>query len=315
MSPSSLSSTFNQLSLSSSSDLPTCQSVSSNTNPSTIITTHTTTSTSSRQTSKQANERRTIERQEKLLREAAFKGATVFVEAYKNGFLKCFSSVDEIVSRVNSLFGKSEDPLILSHEIVVAVKEGRVNKSPPKQGPKYRLGEEVMALLSDLFFSHNALSQHIASGQMSRQQYASVLQSIVSPKVNMSDWRNLNKEIEFRNNYRQNINTMNPRQAIRVEWFNTQNLISHYNNFEAEMVRFKFARWSTKQELETCNERIKWFDNQRKRVINGDEISFGLDTDSNNLGGRPTMHYVANDVKDAGEADQHSSTKMTIFVQ
>ena len=42
-------------------------------------------------------------------------------------------------------------------------------------------------------------------------------------------------------------------------------------------------------------------------------MSFGLDSDSNNLGGRPAMQYSANTVRDAGSADQHSSTRMTIF--
>ena len=266
----------------------------------------------SRRTAKQTNEDETVERERQLYRRVAFKAATVFVDAYKDGFLKCFSSVDQIISKVNGIFGKQNDLLILSQEVINAVKEGKINEAPPKKGRDYRLGQETMDLLSDLLFSHNALSQHNADGQLSRQQYISALQSIVGPKENMS-WRYLNKEIEVINNYRQGINSTNPRQALRVEWFNTQNLIQHYENFEKEMVNLKCARWSTEEELEVSNEKIKWFDDQRVRVINGDEMSFGFDSDSNNLGGRPAMNYSADAVRDAGEADQHSSTKMTIF--
>ena len=57
----------------------------------------------------------------------------------------------------------------------------------------------------------------------------------------------------------------------------------HVRPYEKEMVKLKCARWATKDELETCCEKIKWFDDQRKRIINGDKMSFGLDTDSNNL--------------------------------
>ena len=303
------SSPFNRLSLSSSSSNST--SLSEQEEPS--ICPSDAPSNKSRRTAKQANEYETAERQVQLLREVAFKGATVFVKSYKDGLLKsCFSSVDQIVTRVNTLFGKANNPLISSREIVNAVKEGRINVAPPKKGHGYRLGEEVMHLLADLFFSHNAISQHDADGQLSRQQLISVLQSIVSPKADM-DWRHLNKEIEIMNNFRQTVNTTTSRQALRVHWFNTRTLIKHYENFESEMVRLKCARWSTKEELENCNEKIKWFDDQRTRVINGDEMSFGLDTDSNNLGGRPGMQYSANAVRDAGSADQHSSTKMTIF--
>ena len=143
-----------------------------------------------------------MDQQEHLLREIAFKGAAVFVEAYKNGHLKRFRNVDEIVSGVNNLFGKKNDPLITSREVSIAVKGGRINKPPLKKGPESRLGEEVMQLLADLFFSHNALSQHNAHGQLSGQQYISVLQSIVGPKENMNDWRHLNKKIEIRNTHR-----------------------------------------------------------------------------------------------------------------
>ena len=79
------------------------------------------------------------------------------------------------------------------------------------------------------------------------------------------------------------------------------------------MVRLGCARWSTEEELKISSEKIKFFDDQRKRIINGDEMSFGLDTESNKLGGRLWMHYTANCIRDTGEGDQHSSTKMTIF--
>ena len=42
---------------------------------------------------------------------------------------------------------------------------------------------------------------------------------------------------------------------------------------------------------------------------------FGLDADSNNLGGRPGMHYSANAIQNSGKGDQHLSTKLTIFVE
>jgi hypothetical protein len=60
---------------------------------------------------------------------------------------------------------------------------------------------------------------------------------------------------------------------------------------------------------EIHGERIKWKADQVHRVINGDEMSFGLDADSNNLGGRPVMYFIAEEIREAGEADQHSATK------
>ena len=65
--------------------------------------------------------------------------------------------------------------LSLARKVINAVKDGRINELPPHKGPAYKLGKDVMDLLSDLFFSHNALSQHNADGQISRQQYISVL--------------------------------------------------------------------------------------------------------------------------------------------
>ena len=300
-------SSFDRLSLSSSSTITSMSATVASGQP-----TAAPSDSTSRKTARQANVHERREREKELCRGVAFKAATVFVDAYKDGQLNYFSSVNEIIDRVNEMFGMKNDPLILSQEVITAVKKGKINELPPKLGRNYKLGKEIMDCLSDLYFSHNAISQHNVDGQLSRQQYISMLQTIVGPKEQMN-WRHLNKEIEIMNCHRQVVNTIDSRQALRVQWFSTQNLIKHYENFEEEMVKLKCARWATEEELETCSEKIKWFDDQRARVINGDEMSFGLDTDSNNIGGRPAMNYSADGVRDAGEADHHSSTRMTIF--
>ena len=63
-----------------------------------------------------------------------------------------------------------------------------------------------------------------------------------------------------------------PNGSLTVPY--TQNLIKHYEKFETEMVKKKLVRWSTEDELKVCNDKIKWFDDQRKRAItNADEMS------------------------------------------
>ena len=92
-----------------------------------------------------------------------------------------------------------------------------------------------------------------------------------------------------------------------------KNVLKHYNATERFLVEKGFARLATDAEKEVDGERIKWKSGQAKRGINADEMSWGLDSQANGLGGRPPMVLMTPMLKSSGYSTQHSSIKMTFF--
>ena len=112
--------------------------------------------TNTRQTAEQAYAQRQVDRKYKIKREAAYHLATVAVSLHKKFEKVLFKSAFEAVSNVNQMLGG--DDFVTVGEISSAVMKGRINQPPPSQGRPGRLPDGVFEALSDLFFSHAALS-------------------------------------------------------------------------------------------------------------------------------------------------------------
>ena len=269
---------------------------------------------SNRATSMQAHQKRKQSSTEKKHQIAAFKTATFVVSLFKEMQLPCFNSSVDAVQKVNAMYGGN---YVTSHEINTAVKKGRIGQSPPRQGPLGKLSVSAFELLCALFFTCSAIAQHNCEEALTRPILIEVLDQIVRPYFSERGStiiaRHLHERIESENAYRQNIDSADPRQKLRVEWFRMSNLIKHYDNTEKFLVNNGFARHATNEEKEIDGENIKWKLDQMKRGANFDEMSFGLSADANSLGGREGMIYVTDLVKNSGQSTQHSSLKVTVF--
>ena len=241
--------------------------------------------------------------------------ATVAVHHYRTTGTVFDNTVDA-VEIVTSAIGDG-DLYVGSREVIDAVKEDRINQSPPRRGSRGKLPDDAFQHLCDLFFSFSAIAQHNCEEALTRRYLVETLEEVVSPYFedtgDTMHYGHLWERVEKENAYRQNIDTADYRQALRVSWFTVGNLLKHYGNAEKFLVDNGFARLATKEEKEQTNENIKWYDDQRNRGMNGDEMAWGLDADANGLGGRPGATFITDLLKNSGQASQHSATRVTLF--
>ena len=222
-----------------------------------------------------------------------------------------------LIKNVNALLGPGE--YISAREISTAVDKNLIGVPPPRQGTTGRLPEGVVESLFDLFFSHSALCQHNCEKRLHRPEQISILGAIIAPYFKAKNEESMNtrhlyQRIEEYNAFRQDVDFGDPRDLIRFKWFTRENLLLHYNNFEKYIVEKAFARLATPEEILQDGENVKWFANQCNRAGNGDEMSLALGYGSNLIGGRKPVAHSTSYVQNAGQSEQKSSYKITIFM-
>ena len=74
------------------------------------------------------------------------------------------------------------------------------------------------------------------------------------------------------------------------------------------------AKYSTKEEFEESGEYVKFFPGQGDRIINADEMGFGLGDGDNSIGGRPVMEQYNSELPKPGKAGHKSSNKATFHL-
>ena len=204
-----------------------------------------------------------------------------------------------------------------TYSILNAVKKNRIKQSPLQTRPLSNLLEEAFKHLCDLFLSLFAISQHNCDNSIDRQYSITLLGMIVNPYLEATrqsmNFEHLWKHIENENTYRQDINSIDHREALCVSWFTVNNLLKHYNKFESFFIKKGFARWSREKKLKSNHEKIKWYENQRHRALNSDKMSWGVDAQANGLGGRPGTTYITGLLKNSGYAAQKSAVKVSLF--
>lgn len=124
-----------------------------------------------------------------------------------------------------------------TYSILNAVKKNRIKQSPLQTRPLSNLLEEAFKHLCDLFLSLFAISQHNCDNSIDRQYSITLLGMIVNPYLEATrqsmNFEHLWKHIENENTYRQDINSIDHREALCVSWFTVNNLLKHYNNFDS----------------------------------------------------------------------------------
>jgi hypothetical protein len=275
-------------------------------------------STETRRTVKEAQAKRTASIARKYNRDAAYQIGTILMKYKKDKKLSGYrnKSPIDLIKNVNALLGDEE--LVSPTEISRAVRNGNIGSLPPRMGTTGKLPEGAIKALSDLFFSFCALSQHNTEKNLTKPEQYSLLSAIIDPyfKERNEETMNVRKlfeRIQERNAYRQDVDVLDRRDMIRFQWYTYKNLLAHYENMAEFLVEQDFARRATPDEIEIDGELIKWFDNQRIRGMNFDEVSFSLDYSSNGQGGRPPSLFLADGVQRAGEGGQKSSYKVTFF--
>ncbi len=252
-------------------------------------------------------------------RKVAFGTALQMVKAWKENKLQYFANVIDIVQAVNQMHGCGEgkEDLVTTSEIITAVKKGLTK--PPRKGHE-RLPDGAFEHLCDLFFSCTSIAQYNCEQPLLKPYLILLLDRIIKPyfesegRVAMNPTYLFDRIRKF-NSFRQDVNTSDPRQMLRVMWFTAERMNKHYERTEEFLVEKAFARLASSEELDiNPNERIKWKPGQPARGINGDETYFGLDDSSQSQGGRKAVGMVNSTIKQAGFAAQHSSVRLTLFM-
>jgi hypothetical protein len=109
--------------------------------------------------------------------------------------------------------------------------------------------------------------------------------------------RVLFSRIEEMNAFQQHCDFTDERDLLRFVWFTSQNISLHYEMYEKFAIDKGFARRSTDIELQRDGEQIKWYEDQKTRGMNWDEMRWSFDYSKNGQGGRPPAIFVANKVQ------------------
>ena len=234
---------------------------------------------------------------------------------------KGFSSANEVASRVNSLFGLNDNNHVTGRGLSQAVKRGDIGIAPPKQGRPSIISDEDTAIFASAIFTMKSIAQANGDKIQSKQDIASMLHKIINEdsvkasrggeEVGASKFMYKLKKINSECTKLQNPSS---REAIRFAWLTFNNLNNHFVAWEKFVVEIGMARQSTREEFEESGEYVKFYPGQADRIINADEMGFGLSNEDNSKGGRPAMEQYNPNLPNSGNASHKSSSKTTFLL-
>ena len=274
------------------------------------------TDSDSRKSARQAHLERKKMQEDIQKRNACFMIGTQLVDLLKKGQLPSHLSPVDVAESVNRIFQTTKDnkTFVTSSELSTSVKNGNVGCVPPPQGRSSTMPTHILEALSDLFFSHSALSQANAQKVLTRTALIELLEQVLkSHSSDHTQAKYLFEKIETLNATRQNIGIRDPREVIRFEWLTVTNLLKHFKSFENMLIEKKYGRRATAEERERDGVEVVWLPGQAGRSGNIDEMSLSLDYSKNGAGGRPGATFSCTGVRSSGEPEQKSSYKVTVL--
>ena len=274
------------------------------------------TDSDSRKSARQAHLERKKMQEDIQKRNACFMIGTQLVDLLKNGQLPSHLSPVDVAESVNRIFQTTKDnkTFVTSSELSTSVKNGNVGCVPPPQGRSSTMPTHILEAMSDLFFSHSALSQANAQKVLTRTALIELLEQVLkSHSSDHTQAKYLFEKIETLNATRQNIGIRDPREVIRFEWLTVTNLLKHFKSFENMLIEKKYGRRATAEERERDGVEVVWLPGQAGRSGNIDEMSLSLDYSKNGAGGRPGATFSCTGVRSSGEPEQKSSYKVTVL--
>ena len=274
------------------------------------------TDSDSRKSARQAHLERKKMQEDIQKRNACFMIGTQLVDLLKKGQLPNHLSPVDVAESVNRIFQTTKDnkTFVTSSELSTSVKNGNVGCVPPPQGRSSTMPTHLLEALSDLFFSHSALSQANAQKVLTRTALIELLEQVLkSHSSDHTQAKYLFEKIETLNATRQNIGIRDPREVIRFEWLTVTNLLKHFKSFENMLIEKKYGRRATAEERERDGVEVVWLPGQAGRSGNIDEMSLSLDYSKNGAGGRPGATFSCTGVRSSGEPEQKSSYKVTVL--
>ncbi|CAJ1928560.1 unnamed protein product [Cylindrotheca closterium] len=276
----------------------------------------TTQSAPKRKTPAQKQHERKSEAQLKMMRSCAYKVGTYLYSLKDQNPCVEFQDESHCADQVNRLFGIE---VISGRDLREAVKQKRVGQSPPRVGRPSLIPDEDFIALCDAFWSMNAIDQNNVDGnRLNRPKEITLLDDVVNEKRKKDGdiaigAEKLKLRIDAHNAPRQDIEVLDPRRQLRVEWLTTKNQMDHYKNSEKMFLERGYAR-SPKNDQERAEGYIVFHPGQEKRNINMDEMKFTLDASVESLGGRPAHSHTTSCISEGGKADKTPDTACTVVM-
>ena len=272
-----------------------------------------------RNTSALAMSKRMQEQQYRETKKLAIKvGSLIYNEKKEKGFsLAKFKSVNCVADEVDKLFGIKS--VVSGNEILSAIKNNEVAKSPKRRGPQSKIPDEHFKIICDLVWTKAALDQANASpDRKNRKEMESLVGHLVNSKLQCDGLAPLNEtsfyqRVETRNAPKVGIKVVGHREELRFKWLTYQNMKAQHENWEKHMVDLGVARWPESEEEKQCEGYIVYFEDALYRIMLFDEMPFSLDGSTNGIGGRIAMFPSYGEVNESGKAAYKTDTKATFM--
>lgn len=281
-------------------------------------------SKSTRQTPHQRQAERLNQQQQEDIRKLAFKlGTITYDEVICGGeghLLTRLNTADKVADGVNQLLGVD---VVSGRQLKNAVNQRCIGVTPPRRGRPTTIPRNHLEDLAELFFTLSAIEEANAGpNRMLRPELSSLLGAIVNAKLkadgsNELDEVPLYEQIQRINSRRQDIEQLDPRQALRVQWMTSRTLTKYFINWEKEMVKLGFARMPLNEREKAEKGHVVFYDGQLRRYVNVDEMRLDLSggASKDSIGGRPAM--VPTDRSQTGRTgipSEHSSQSVTLLM-
>ena len=273
-----------------------------------------------RKSSEDAQEARKWQQHVRDIRTAAYKiGSTLFetVKSNRNQLEKC-KTATRCATLTNQLLGFSD--LVSGDQLIAAVKEDRVGKSPPRVGNSGVISHQDVHDMADLIYTMSTIEQNNASKRLNRTEIVTLLGSMVNQKLNSENksiidtWQFYDR-IQTINALKQNTCIVDQREARRVLWLTIQNAKSHFIRWENCLVERGFARLPTSVREKHQEGFVVYLPGQLERLIIFDECKLSLDGSSDeNAGGRPSITPTTTAVNESGTPTIKSGDAVTLML-
>ena len=246
----------------------------------------------------------------------AYKVGSIILSQYQNNQLPltAFSSASKVATRMNELF-RAE--LLAGDELNRCVSDGRAGELPPKQGKPSRIGDDDFKLISKLVFTCQSIEQaNCDPNRLDRPEMRHAVAEIVNQKLLQSGQEAL-KSVPFFERIQKELSreckltSPTYREALRAAWLTWRNQNQHYENWEYWVVELGFARWPFGEEEKAIEGNVVFFDGQKRRIVQFDEMGFSLDGSKNGKGGRPAAMLSNPALMEPDTPTNKSSQKIT----
>lgn len=275
-----------------------------------------------RKTSKAAQQERRDQETLQRIRSSAYKVGTTLLSTVKSGKneLVHLKTADLCAYETNRMFGLE---LVSGRQLSNAYNSGRVGMSPPRQGRRSEVSNEIFEAICTLVFTAESIDQaNCSDNRLQRNEMTSTVGVIVNEVLannigscaQLTDDHAFMRRVEQRNSTRQDVAVVEGRDSRRMAFLTYHAQMSNHQRFEDTCCKLGFARQPVSEEERSEQGFVVFYERAFPRILQFDEMNLSLDCIEEIRGGRPASSHTNPDLPDGGKPKGKSGKTCTLMM-